>query len=458
MATLSDSMHRAQSKLANADEVKHQRVVLNMRRRLLEPVYVAWREQHRRERTLRVKVMRRIMSRDLSRGWLWWSEAHGEHRRMLAQLRSAGTRMLHRELARGWGSWLQVRGRPSRESSQPPTRPHIDLAPDLATPSHTFSHLLNTSPGLPQMLEDLATMRKVVLTARNGALSRAFNAWGCRADEAADQQRLMSKCLGRALNRQLGAAFDRWSVRARLLTPSHAFSRRLTPSHAFSRQASNDEGRQMRRFAMRMLRRGLACAMVAWLALAEQRQRLGVMASRMRNHAAIACLARWEAYVAQLSTMRGVLRRALDAALSRAFNTWLDAGEQMGRLRAFAARMLQGALLRAMCSWADFVHERWQMATYARRIAQLGSARCFEAWCEAAEALKGRREAMRRAVHRMLNTALSQALDCWVDLADETRRMRKFAGRLIKAGLVYAFYTWLKQVCPGWPLSASDCI
>lgn len=60
VATLSDSMLQAQKKLTIADDIKNSRVVLNLRRRMIEPVYNAWRDQIGKEKGLRLKVTIRV--------------------------------------------------------------------------------------------------------------------------------------------------------------------------------------------------------------------------------------------------------------------------------------------------------------------------------------------------------------------------------------------------------------
>ena len=182
VANLSDNMLRAEAKLANADELKHNRVVINLRRRLIEPVYTAWRDRFRQEKALRLKVGRRMLSRDLLRGWMQWYGMAEERRRLQRWMRRA----LQAGVTRAWYAWL-------------------DALADQERMAKFLRRALNASVARAWHAwvdagEERSRMQRFLRRALNAALARAWEAWAGGAHEAQRQQSLMHKCLRRALS------------------------------------------------------------------------------------------------------------------------------------------------------------------------------------------------------------------------------------------------------------------
>ena len=63
VTTLSDGMLRAQGKLDSSEDLRKSRVVLNLRKRLIGPVFHAWRELQSRHKELRIRTLRRATQR-----------------------------------------------------------------------------------------------------------------------------------------------------------------------------------------------------------------------------------------------------------------------------------------------------------------------------------------------------------------------------------------------------------
>ena len=163
VATLSDSMEHAQKKLANADDIKHHRVVLNLRRRTLEPVYTAWRDLVHRSKALRFKVMKRALHRGTTRGWLQWLAVVEERRQLQRLMRRA----LNADVTRAWCLW-----RESREQAHEQER-----------------------------------LKAVCSRLASPALARCLNMWVSYADESRRRRQLARRAAGRILNRDLAEAW-----------------------------------------------------------------------------------------------------------------------------------------------------------------------------------------------------------------------------------------------------------
>ena len=89
VATLSDRTSSALNKLATSDTLKQKRVVINLRKRMLAPVYEAWRDRFREEKALRTRCLRRALHMGLTRSFTQWEAVVDERRRLARFMRRA---------------------------------------------------------------------------------------------------------------------------------------------------------------------------------------------------------------------------------------------------------------------------------------------------------------------------------------------------------------------------------
>ena len=104
VTTLSDGMLRAQGKLDSAAHLRQNRVIINLRKRLTEPSFAAWRDMVQQHRELRIRTLKRALQRDVLMALNQWMHVVTETKR----LQRFGRRMLARHLTRAWMQWLDA--------------------------------------------------------------------------------------------------------------------------------------------------------------------------------------------------------------------------------------------------------------------------------------------------------------------------------------------------------------
>ena len=331
-----------------------------------------------------------------------------------------------------------------------------------------------------ELIDELERMRRVVSVAMNAAVSRAFNAWCGFAEGSRDSISLMDSCLRRALNRTLVGALDRWREargEARLL---RKFGVRMVRAGLARAWGSWLELRQdramMQRFLRRMLNRAAVQAIGTWCTYLEQAAQMRAVLLRSLN----AALTRaFNAYATPASprtplptrcaetgaTREGARQLARLApppqreagvlvhtptpihthahihrpggrlasprlaplprlgppplpspSVPRPERSWVSNGEEVGRLRIFATRMRNGGLVKGLASWSDFVESQGRMRAAAARLGSISCSRAFNSWVEAAEGSRGERDALRKAITRMMNVQLAAGYDKWAEL------------------------------------------
>ena len=104
VTTLSDDMLRAQGKLDSVESLRQNRVVINLRKRIQEPPFAAWRDLVQRHKELRMRTLKRTLQRGVVAALNQWADVARERKRM----QRFGRRLLSRELMRAWTQWLDV--------------------------------------------------------------------------------------------------------------------------------------------------------------------------------------------------------------------------------------------------------------------------------------------------------------------------------------------------------------
>ena len=78
------------------------------------------------------------------------------------------------------------------------------------------------------------------------------------------------------------------------------------------------------------------------------------------------------------------------------------------------------------------------------RAVRHSCARAIDAWHDALSSEARQKELLTNALTRMLHQQVAKALDTWLVAARERARMQKYAGRLLQAALVRAWYNWVE--------------
>ena len=146
-----DFVKRSLRKEEKEVDLRRSRAVLNIRRKICEPVLHAWRDLMRSHQRLLKRSARHCFHSSLSKGWRTWRELVAENRaaaleqrkqgRKLARIQTAARRIANAKLAAGWNSWVAMweerckfaRVRPRfrrrlREAPLPPTPPRAAVA------------------------------------------------------------------------------------------------------------------------------------------------------------------------------------------------------------------------------------------------------------------------------------------------------------------------------------------
>ena len=143
VTTLSDGMLRAQGKMETGETLRKNRVVINLRKRLIRPPFSAWSEYVMKTRSLRLRTVKRTQ-RGIVMAWNQWCEVADERRRLQKFMRRA----LNGAVTNAWYKWQAL-------------------------------------------LEDQGRMAKFVRRIMNRALAAAFSSWEDMIHERKRMQRFM---------------------------------------------------------------------------------------------------------------------------------------------------------------------------------------------------------------------------------------------------------------------------
>ena len=260
--------------------------------------------------------------------------------------------------------------------------------------------------------------RKVINRLLKVNLLRAFNCW---TDVLATWQRraaLLLRVLGRITHARESAGIRKW--RGVILDEKRA------AGHAAL----------VRKYAKRILDRGLAKTFNGWVAWVKGTKRLRHAADRVvrrwTHRTAVACYNRWCEFIRRRRLCRRVIvrfvRRYRQQSLTQALNSW----------RYF--------LMVTAFSTAESTRQQLVVERCALRLRSALKSRAFGAWSEAAKSLVERRWQVRRAVDRWQRRNLAAFLDKWIDMVDVRvlcrHVMNKILQRYLLSGLSRAYISW----------------
>ena len=439
-------------------EVAVDRVILNMRRRILHPAFLAWMEMLRRRRVRMHKMSkcaRRLAQRDTAKAWDQWSEVCTEG----ARLRKFAQRMRRGGEVRAvasWAAFVEQRQRLQRMMKR-------GLNGQLARALDVW--LEQYEAGAEQM----GRLRKF---GARFAKAELYRAWAVLAEAGAERRRL-KKIARKALNRDTARGLAAWSDFLEERRRLQRFMRRMMNAGvARAWEAwleSNAERARLQRFGRRLANREVGKAWNAWQERIEEQLRLRRIASRAMNRGLSIAWATWMELLSGRAKQAKVLRRIAMAGQLRAFNCWLGMLEERRRLQRFMRRAMNSGAARALTQWLDYMDDAKRLQRFGRRLANREVGKAWNAWQERIEEQLRLRQAASRVLNpglsrawsawehmcgslherrvlmqRVLNSSVLRACNHWAEVVDERRRLQRFMRRVLNSGVARAWEAWLE--------------
>ena len=107
VAGVSERLERAQARAATQGERKAQRVILMMRKKIIQPVFAAWAELVQTRLRNGRKAARAALHSGLGKGWRRWVECWSDEKATRERLAKFMRRLMNREIGRGWNQWFE---------------------------------------------------------------------------------------------------------------------------------------------------------------------------------------------------------------------------------------------------------------------------------------------------------------------------------------------------------------
>ena len=277
---------QATKKAQRDTDLRAQRAVINLRKRLLAPIFSGWAEGIRAEKTLKRKAARYMRQQGIAKAFNSWIDLV-DHNALLERKRHRMGRILRRMQSRGvsmaMNRWLEMID-------------ERDKAKKLVRRALSGS-LLRSWNTWAEHAEKHAWLKRVIYRGLNAQVTRAFNS----IRDSADDARRMRSIGARAFGGPLVRAFNTWL-------------------------ASLGEMTRMKRFLRRALNRGLARSWSRWLEMLDERAVMAKFARRALNRDLARGWESWHDMLEQRARMRGIGKRLQHAGLARAWNAWIGHG------------------------------------------------------------------------------------------------------------------------------------
>ena len=106
VAGVTDKLERTTKRAADQSASRANRIILNMRRTILEPVLVAWHGLVKQRVQLANKAFQSLVNIGLGKGLRAWMAYWEERVTMRHHLSRFARRLANRELGRGWNQWI----------------------------------------------------------------------------------------------------------------------------------------------------------------------------------------------------------------------------------------------------------------------------------------------------------------------------------------------------------------
>ena len=208
VAGVSDRLERQQKKLSDQGATRANRVILMMRRKIIEPVLHAWRDLVKNRLHNARKALRYALNSSLGAGFRQWLDYWEAVCEVKGKMEKTARRLSNRDLSRGWNQWFAL-------------------------------------------YEQYLKLKAVGERLKSPGLSKAFNAWQEAYYQQKETRGAMRKGLARLVHREIIACWDKWS-------------------QSSLQQAEN--ARKMRKLLRRWRNKEVADAWSAWMQLIHERE------------------------------------------------------------------------------------------------------------------------------------------------------------------------------------------
>jgi hypothetical protein len=401
--------------------------------------------------------MRRALHGGLHRAWGRWL-ASGDERR---QKQGFGRRWQHRSLAAAWRTW------------------HA-LAEERLRIRGVLGHALNRELSRVwlawrELWTNLWTVRaRLVIVAKRLLMKsqlRALNAWVDAHERVRHARELLCRSLLRCMRGSLSRCLERWlehlGERRRLQQVGGRLQHRGLALGWNAWRAAVEEQhaawRSMQRSAARVFTLALSRAWSSWLAMLDAASRRALHARRLfvreqlhafnQSHAFKLHAFKLHAFNQWLvlAEARRRLRRALGGglvhgALGRAWRQWTDGRNARRRVQRFMRRLTNRGVGRVWTTWCDWCVQRAAAISSVRRVgARLRSPAVGHAWSQWRSTCRStyeQRLRLQAVAWRALHHGLSRALNAWVELAADSRRVASIMFRALHSALIHAWLVW----------------
>ena len=289
-----------------------------------------------------------------------------------------------------------------------------------------------------EMKHQTTVLNKVLITMTKKAMVCAFRLWVDNVEEMRSKRGVTGKVITMLMNRGMARAFARWCE--------------VTASVKRARSC-----------IVKMMRRGLACALQAWKQFVHEQARqlsvLGNVVSRLQNRGMATAFEAWrqgaEEARRSAAIIGKILNRMKQVGLVRSFNCWASAMSRTRSARRVIARLRSASLARIFDRWRESVGEgRAIMQVVAERFAvhdperanELRMCRTLRGWSDACISLGLNRVRALAIIGRRHDASLaSQIMQCWKDEVVEAREECMSIVRVSVETLSSHFAAW-KQV------------
>ena len=348
VASVSERLERAQTRAQSQASSRANRIILNMRRQIIEPVLRAWAELVNRRHALGKRALRVALNGDLGRGWRQWRSVAAKAKATKARMSRVARRLLQQGLSRGWNAWCATH-------------------------------------------EAATRLRGIARRLVNPGVSRALNQWAQTTAELRERRRAARKGLARLVHREIVGCWFVWSEKSRVLTARLRGLRRCAARQPWRARSRTDRharpGRPLTDSPPPL--GGTHSPVTASRNHSSPRPRpaltptpplFGRRLMRRWVHRDVSrAFLRWESLLEDRAAMRRALSLALHASTGRAFRRWEESAEERRRLKGVAERVLRRMMRRVQAAtfdaWADTVREQVRAPGLRARAPQRGLAR-----------------------------------------------------------------------------------
>ena len=330
-----DFIGRTLKKENKEQDLKLNRALLNIRRRITLPVMTAWRDLTRENRRIFRKAGFHMRNNAYSKAWRSWVDnvadikyeqrAKRAEERKMRRVRQHAMRMKNAKVVGCWNSWLE-------------------------------------------MWHERKKFVKAMSRLKNRGLSMAFNSW----IEMREQGLMLRRMARRAKNRDLLKGWNSWFDFL---------------------DGMEEEARQKRVMAAvvhRYLNKGVSAALNKWTAEWRELQRQ----KNLLRRAAHPCSSAWRQWmaVAEMNAyLKGTMGRFANNAVSKAWNRWMEALEERYAMRRFVKRMINSGMARAFSEWLSMAdqakHDARQLKKFGTRMMRVKEVQCFNKMCARSRAM-----------------------------------------------------------------------